>query len=108
MSPISIVSVISVFTELRRSTVPRLLHHPVQSTMHRSVIYKMERINVFSTDTGGKFPDFSLKVPFVLSFDLLLPSGQILDLTGVDFIKERVTKLLRNVYFASYNKDFNA
>ena len=29
LSPISMVSVISVFTELRRSTVPRLLHHPV-------------------------------------------------------------------------------
>ena len=29
LSPISMVSVISVFSELRRSTVPRLSHHPV-------------------------------------------------------------------------------
>ena len=32
LSPISIVSVMSVFPELRKSTVPRLLHHPVNNS----------------------------------------------------------------------------
>ena len=46
LSPISIVSVISVFTELRKNPVPRLSHHPVPVCilMILVVLVKFDRI----------------------------------------------------------------
>ena len=49
MSPISIVRVISVFPEVRRSTVPSLSHHPVhersaaKKLLSKYVSYKPDR-----------------------------------------------------------------